>query len=388
MTHRIKIFTPLLFFFIAHASLASGPDDIIGRHVEAMGGHDSWQAVRSLTLTGTMATFSVRHDFKTVKTQDGKFYNEFNIGHQRVIEGHDGAWSWTIDPWQGFDFPRRINAAEENVFVQKATMATPFFDYQEKGHRVEYLGEEEQDGLALHVLKLIRNNGLEETWYLDADTYLPYKTISQWIDFATPLQSEAWYEDYREVDGVVIPFFTERVFANRLWATEVEEAVVNGPVDHSLFIAPACPGMQRLAFLEGSWHVEVSAPNRQGQWVTIDRRPASFGWAPRDVMQGEFIYGATFPSLHRLGFSYHRRGEEYQLMVYNDFASTWEFLQGGFEEDVLVLENTHSTAGDNKTPIRYLLTVNGPDGFLLERARSADQGETWTVFERLAFSRQ
>jgi hypothetical protein len=340
-----------------------------------------------MRITGQFTHFSVQHPFLTVLQRPGSFYSEFHIGHQFVREGYDGEVGWTIDPWQGFAFPRRVNRAELNVFYQKAEFATPFFDYRERGYLVEYVGEDNVDGLDMLVLQLTRQNNQVETWYLDANTYLEYKTIAQWIDFATPMASEVFYDDFREVDGLTIPFFMERMFANRHLVTQIEAVELNPDIDPEVFSVPPCEGMQRLAVMEGEWDVQVEMQNRQGNWVVADSTTTSVDWAHRDVLQFKVFYGGAFPATHLMTLSHHRRDSLYQLSVLNDFYSSTEVFEGRFNDGTLVLENIHSTQGESKTPLQLHIQMPEPDYFLVERLRTADQGATWTVFEKLHYRR-
>ncbi len=387
MKHRFIIPALLLVFIWGIlSSLAGNPDAIIQKHIEAHGGQARWDAIRSISMKGKFSTFSVRNDFETIISKDGGFYHRFFIGHQEVFEGDDGKLAWTIDPWQGFTFPRRINAAEKNAFDQKAVIASPFFDYKAKGHRVEYVGEDNLDGVDLYVLRLVRSNGLQEHWYLDQETYLAYKSTSQWIDFARPSQSEVYYEDYREVGGILFPFFSERTFGNRLWAMEVEELLINTPYSPGIFSMPACPGMEKIAFLQGNWNVEISTLDRLGNWAPLMQTDATVTLIERDLLEFSMVYGGAFPALNRFTWSYNRQNNTYFLTLLNDFYSSTEVYQGQFQGDVLILENIHSTQGSARTPAQYRLMHDNKGTFVIERWRSADQGASWTSFEKQVYT--
>jgi hypothetical protein len=362
-------------------------DEIIALHIQARGGESNWAGVESMRISGQFTHFSVQHPFLTILKRPGLFYSEFHIGHQFVKEGYDGEAGWTIDPWQGFEFPRRVNRAEQNVFYQKAEFATPFFNHQERGFLVEYEGEDNIDGMDMLVLRVTRQNKQVETWYLDAETYLEYKTITQWIDFATPVHTESYYDDFRVVGALTIPFFVERMFTNRHLVTQIEEIELNPEIDSSLFSAPPCKGMQKLSGLEGEWDVKVEMPNRLGNWVIADSTTTSVGWIHRDILQSKIFYGGAFPATNILTWTYHRRDGRYQMSVLNDFFSTTEVFEGNFNDATLVMENIHSTQGENKTPLQYRFHIEGTDYMLMERLRSTDKGETWTVFEKVHFRR-
>lgn len=175
-----------------------------------------------MKVTGQFTAFSEEKDIVILKTDDGKYYSELHLGQFKVKEAFDGKAGWTIDPWHEFLFPRELNKAEVNVFLQKAEFFTPFYSYKEKGHEVELIGEQKVDGVDVYAIKLTRSNGKSETWYLDVNTYLEYKCQSDWVDFAYPSPAESYFDDFRTVNGLVIPYFIERTFFQRDRITQIE----------------------------------------------------------------------------------------------------------------------------------------------------------------------
>jgi len=119
--------------------LAQTAEEIIAKHIDAHGGADKWEKVDALKITGRFTAFSLEKDFTSYKTKCGKYYSDFHLGEQRVIEAFNGKCGWTIDPWQEIEYARKINAGETNVFMQKATFFTPIFKYKENGYKVEYI---------------------------------------------------------------------------------------------------------------------------------------------------------------------------------------------------------------------------------------------------------
>ena len=196
-----RILYPLvcLSFFLGLQSPAFSQtlDEIIKKHIDAHGGAERWNAVEAIKITGTFTAFSLEKDYTAYKTHSGKYFCDFHFGEERVIESFNGETGWTTDPWQEMDYARKLNSGEVNVFLQKAEFFTPFFNYKEKGHTVEYVGKETLEGLEVYVLKLTRSNGKVETWYLDAETHLEYLCKSDWVDFGQTLPSEIFFDDFQ-----------------------------------------------------------------------------------------------------------------------------------------------------------------------------------------------
>ena len=224
-------------------------DEIIARHIKAHGDIEKWESIKNMEITGKFTAFSIEEDFYTIKTSKGEYYSDFYIGQHKVKEAFDGSAGWTIDPWHDFTFPRELNKPEVNVFYQKAEFFTPFFRYKERGYSVELLDNQNVDGMDMIVIKLTRQNDKAETWFLDAETYLEYKYESEWADFAYGVPAESYFDDFRNIKGLVIPFFIERTFWQRDRITRIEDINFNIDVDPDLFVIPRSEEIEILAFM-------------------------------------------------------------------------------------------------------------------------------------------
>jgi hypothetical protein len=380
-----------------HVPTDPKPDDIIARHIDAYGGKDAWKKVEAMELTGNYTSFSVVHDFYTLKTSDGHFFTEYNIGKNRVKEGYDGTTFWTIDPWQGFDFPRKINKAERHVVMQKAEFFTPFYRWKERGFEVGYKGTEDIDGTEVYVLTLTRTGMPEETWYIDANTFLVYKSITQWVDFSYPMVAETFYDDYRNVEGLVLPHYMEQTYSTRHTITEIDRVVINPVVNTAVFSMSSCDAMEKIAPLAGNWDIQVDMMTRSGNWHTFDRVVSGFEQSSRDVIRGNISYEVYFPNSTFYTLNFNRNTDTYQLVVYNDLYSVTELFNGDFHENgTLVFEpepgKHKNEPGSDVTPVqtifRYVLTFPDQNNFFLERQRSVDNGESWQEMERFGFVRK
>ncbi len=401
---RLTSLTLLVLLFLQFtSSLATAcvsddsdrPDTIIEKHIAAHGGVEKLSSVHSMKLTGDFTSFSVVHDFVTIKTSDGWFYSTYNLGKHRVTEGYDGDVFWTIDPWQGFDFPRKINQVEKHVIMQKADLITPFFMWKEKNYEVRFLGREDIDGMEMNVLELTRPGMPAETWYINSNTSLAYKYHSQWVDFTYPMQAETYFDDYREVDGLVMPFYTEQTFSTRHRITQIKEVLINSNLDERIFRMPSCKYMDKLAMLDGTWDVDVQVMTRQGSWHEIGTVHSTFCFMDRNRLQGNISYDMAFPASNDFIFSYNKRTDQYQLIQFSELFSVTELFQGSFTNNKLILDNlpeegavnSHSETGNQRAYTRYIISLDTMEAITIERKQSTDRGENWRDAEKLTLTR-
>ena len=211
---------------------------ILAKHVEAYGGEENWQRVDALQLTGKHTSFSERGDYLAIKTRDGRFYSDYNLGKHRLTEGFDGDTFWFVNPWFGTNQPMTMNDTVINVVRQKAELFSPFYRWKEKTDQITFIGREETDGLDTYIIRFSRPGMPPEEWYIDAHTFLAYKYTSQWEDFTTPANAVTYFDDYRTIYGIVIPFYIEQVFSSRHTETIIEEVIINPMIDETIFSMP------------------------------------------------------------------------------------------------------------------------------------------------------
>lgn len=367
-------------------------DEIINKHIEAHGGMKNWEAVQSMKITGKFTSFSETNPFTEIKGRPGNYYASYHLGQHKVVDGKSGDLIWKIDPWFDMSFPRKATEVEANVILQKAEFCTPFFNYKKRGFKVELKGKEEIDGIECFKLELTRDNGQQETWFLNTKTYLEYMSKSIWSDFAEPAPAESIYEDFRKVGEVVIPFHIERVFSIRYRVTEIEKVELNGKVDPGIFRLPLSDEMKRLKAFEGSWDVAFDVLSRRGAWQNVDSTTSVIKFVDnKNILQETISYTNYFPIEKLISWTFNSETSNYRMVMFNDFYSNTDVYQGTFSGDTLIFENTHISYGkenESKSAKKYIFSNIRHEGFLLEVADSNDGGENWRVGRKFTYTRK
>jgi len=382
----------VIFLSFPFMAFSQSVDEIVDKHITAHGGAEKWEKVEALKITGKFTAFSLEKDYTCYKTKSGYYYGDFNLGVENVIESFDGETGWTIDPWQEMDYARNLNSGEVNVFLQKAEFFTPFFNYKEKGHKVEYTGMDTLDGIEVFVLKLTRTNDKIETWYLNTETYLEYICVSEWVDFARATPSEIFFEDFQTVDGLVIPFFTERTFWQRDRILQIEKIEINPEIDESMFVMPRREEMKKLEFLEGEWDVKVEAWTRRGTWYAFGTTTSSLNFASTNMLQENISYDRIFHVSKTVNYTYNESGKNYRISIFNDLSSSLNVFEGIFTDTAFVFDDTKISFGDVNEEAneytQYSIIKIENEGLIIERKSSMDKGETWNPKDRFTYTRR
>jgi len=216
-------------------------DQIIEKHIKVMGGEEILKHVSTLKLTGTFIWAGREHDLKCYIKSPNHYRMEF-MNFRLMFDGDD---LWRMPERKGAA-PKKTDTSsltwlEFATFFQiNADIEGPLLGYKEKGHTVELLGKTEVDGEQYYELKIIRNNGLTEHWYIDCETYLvtikSYTVVyeNKGASFDS-LTIKVYYSDYKPVDGLTFPHYNERTARIFHFAQIIEQVELNVPLDERLF---------------------------------------------------------------------------------------------------------------------------------------------------------
>ena len=387
---RYHLLIICLLLCYSSISTAQSLDEIIKKHIDAHGGEKNWEAIESMKIKAMFTAFSEEKEFMSIKTKAGEYYSELHLDKHPIKEAFDGEKGWTIDPWQEILFPRQLNKTEVNVFYQKADFFTPFYRYKENGLEVELLEEQNIDGMDMFVLKVKRPNNNWETWYLNKESYLEYKSESYWTDFAMPSPAESYFDDFRTVNGVVLPFFIERTFFQRDRILLIEEIEFNPKLEDGLFETPRSAEMQKLEFMEGEWIVNVEAWNRRRKsWMPADSTNSSISFESTNLLVEKIEYDMMFVQEKTINFIFDEAEGKYDAYIYNGFSSTMELLEGTVSDTAIVFETPAKYIDESGSPISQMKIEQKDDNnFVLTISASYDKGAIWHAGEKLRYLRR
>ena len=391
--NRLKFLGLALLLTLAVSPLSAMTlDEVIEKHIEARGGQESWSAVQSMTLEGTFHSFSKVGPFTLHRSRDNHYYLDHIFNGRRTFIGYDGETPWWIHPMRGGAWPQRITGIDQAVLMQKLDFESPFFDYAKKGYQVELLENGDLEGQEALRLKLVRTEGGdEETWYLDPDTYLEMGFDATGSDFGAPRPQRTFFDDYREVNGVQIPFYSEAQWYTRLRIFEVENITINPEIDSKIFSMPIPEGMDALPDLTGDWKVAVEQQAFPGgPWTQSERTSSMTSRLRGAILEESYVDENSSPTVRQITWDSLRK--QYQITHIDDGLGMLDVQRGGaMEEGKLVVSNaeTGTPLKFDETLIHLRTTYSeiSTDGFKVEIATSQDGGQNWAPTLRMTYSR-
>src|SRR5215472_11670386 len=230
-----------VFVMIAGVVSAQTVDEIIAKNVQARGGLEKLKAVKTLRTTVKFSDGSFRAEFRQQNKRADKVWEEFIVQGMAQIQAYDGKTGWQISPFQGRKDPDLMSADDMKSLIVDADIDGPLVDYKEKGHKAELVGHDSVEGTDCYEVKLSMKNGDVRYYYLDTDSFLELKIEIQTTIRGALQESELYFGDYEQVNGVYYPFAVEQAQKGSSSRAQfsVEKIEQNVSLDDGLFAMPA-----------------------------------------------------------------------------------------------------------------------------------------------------
>ena len=219
-------------------------DEIVARHVEALGGRDNLRGITSRVMEGTVyvpaAGMSFPLTLQYERPMKMRTVVDVSAMGMEIISAYDGETAWSLNPMVTRQ-PQKLSGAAASSVRAQALVDGLLFDAVTADRRLEYLGEAVVRDEPAYQFRVTTADSSVHTVYLDAVTYLEVKSTGKTVDPSTGglADYEAYTSDYREVNGVMAPFEIA-VFMNGQEAQRVtiDEVRVNEDIDDALFAFP------------------------------------------------------------------------------------------------------------------------------------------------------
>jgi hypothetical protein len=201
-----KVLSSVLMFsaFIGTVSLnAQTADEILTRHVAAVGGKDVISQVKSISMETT--THIGGNDVPgTFVTVDGVAYrSELNFNGAKMVQCYTAKGGWMVNPTAGVTDPTPMPDDQYQMGKSEIYVGGDLHDYAANGNKVELLGKD----ASTYTVKLTTQDHTEITYVFDATTYL-IKSVTRKGKFqGQEVTITTSLSDYRKTDlGLLVPY--------------------------------------------------------------------------------------------------------------------------------------------------------------------------------------
>ena len=215
-------------------SFAQTAEEIIAKHVEAIGGEANWKKVNTLRQEATLSVQGMDINVVISGIHNKGVRQEFNVmgmSNYSIITPTAG---WNFMPIQGQTKPEPMTEEQLKYGVDQVDLQGDVVDYKTKGHSVVKLDNEEVEGISCFKIKLTRKNGNEMVYFIDPKSFYCVRTASKLVANGQEMETISNLSNYQKLpEGIVLPFTLESSTVPA--PINISKVVVNGPVDEALF---------------------------------------------------------------------------------------------------------------------------------------------------------
>lgn len=207
-------------------------DEIVKKHIEAIGGKDNWSKVKSLKTEMKMKANGA--DILVTIYQVDKKAMRQNIALMGM-EGYSiltNTEGWSYMPFQGQTKPEPMTADDVKKAQDGLSIQNDFITYKELNKKLEYVGKDDVDGTECFKMKMTDKEGTESTYYIDPSNYYVIKETTKMTINGKEMENSTSYGNYKKTpEGIVYAFSIMGGWGD----TEVTSLTINPTIDEALF---------------------------------------------------------------------------------------------------------------------------------------------------------
>jgi hypothetical protein len=212
-------------------------DQILDRYMTAIGGRAAWEKLHSRTSLGRIEIPSANLSGTVMihEKAPNKSLVVIILSGAAIRQAYDGTAGWTDDPENG---TRDQSGAELMEASRDADFYHPL-NLKKLYSKFAVTGTENIDGKDAYVLEATAPDGSVDKMYFDKQSGLVVRVVGQRHSHGEVSSFEENLEDYREQDGVKLPFTIHQMSPEPSYTIHIDEMHENVDLDDSEFAKPA-----------------------------------------------------------------------------------------------------------------------------------------------------
>ena len=238
--NTIKTCIIVLFAFSSVTTInAQTADEIIAKHIDAIGGKVKLAQINSVYIESTTEAMGNESRTKTYIVNGKDYRNESEFGGQSMVQVVTDKGGWTIMPFSGSSDPTAMNDEDYKSAADAIYAGDPLINYAVNGGKVELQGQEKINDVNAYKIKYTNKYGTEITFYVDPSTWYIIESVKQGNMMGQPVTVTTTYSNYQKTDfGMLMPYTinvdTEQ-FQMKMTTNKVE---VNKDINPKIFDMP------------------------------------------------------------------------------------------------------------------------------------------------------
>jgi outer membrane lipoprotein-sorting protein len=199
----VALITSMLSLSTAKAQNA---DEIVKKHIEAIGGIENWKKVQSVKMVGSINAQGQELTITRTVVQDKAFRMDMTIAGMENYQIVTTTEGWNYFPVGGQTKPEAMTADEVKESAIELDIQGPLVNYKEKGITITYLGKDDIEGTECYKLKITYKDGKETTMCFDASNYYLIREVQKLKANGKEMQVTMNFSNFKKMDiGILMP---------------------------------------------------------------------------------------------------------------------------------------------------------------------------------------
>ncbi len=218
---------------------AQTADEIVAKHVEAVGGKEKLAEIKSVVIQSSIEVMGNSANTKTTIVNGKGFKNESDFNGQQMVQAVNENGGWAINPFGGSGSPEAMPEAQYKSSMDEMWVPDPLFEYQAHGGTVVLDGQEKIGEVNAYKLKYTGKGGLESAYYIDPATYFIVRVVQKTDMMGQEVTMTSDLSDYQISDfGVYLAHSANVDLGQFAMTRKLKEVKFNDEVDLSIFEMP------------------------------------------------------------------------------------------------------------------------------------------------------
>ena len=237
-----KSFISLIVFLLVSTCFVYSQtlDEILESHFEVIGQEKLNKIdTRIMKAKMVMAAMGIELPMTMISKRPNKFYMEYEMQGQKIVTAFDGEDGWMINPMVGPD-PQDLAGDQLTESMEQADIDGDLYNWEEKGHTVEFVGVEDMEGTEVFKIKLVKKDkeGEMQYFFLDKESFILLKQTVISNTMGTEMASDITFGNYKMIDGIAVPYSMDVMTMGQSTQLIIESIEFGKEVDDSIFKRP------------------------------------------------------------------------------------------------------------------------------------------------------